>query len=149
MAYFGRFTAVLSGIALALASGLQARTCSGNGDLIGGYGWTGSRALPFVPAGDTVAGTILGSQTAIGVLTAGAANSAAFASVGRLYLDGNGGMFSSSAPGAPVAQVGTYSVNSDCTVSATFTDTFSTTTGAGLTPVQATASIRRGSPGRH
>src|SRR5260370_21057450 len=56
-------------------------------------------------------------------------------------MDGNGGMFSSSAAGVPVTQVGAYNVNSDCTVSATFTDAFATPAGAGLTPVQASATF--------
>ena len=134
---------VLAGLAV-MAPGLQARTCSGNADVIGGYGWMGGRAEKFVPAPSPSAipsTPVVGSNTQIGALTAGAVNSAAFASVGRLYMDGNGGMFSSSAPGMPVTQVGTYSVNSDCTVSATFTDAFATPGGAGLTPVQASATF--------
>ncbi len=131
------------GCVLMVAPTVQARTCSGNADVVGGYGWMGSRAQEFVPAPPAVPVTpVAGSVTQIGNLTAGAQNTAVFASVGRLYLDGNGGMFSSSAPGVPVAQVGTYSVNSDCTVSATFTDTFATPGGAGLTPVQASATFQ-------
>jgi hypothetical protein len=141
---------IVSGV-LTIAPALQARTCSGNGDLIGGFGWIGARTVAFVtpaaatstttPATTTPALAIGGSTTQIGALTAGAANAAAFASVGRLFLDGNGGMFSSSTPLTPVLQVGTYTVNSDCTVAATFTDTFATPGGAGLTPVQASATF--------
>jgi hypothetical protein len=134
---------------LAVAPALEARTCSGNGDVIGGYGWIGSRAAAFVPVAapapttttTTAISPIVGSSTQIGALTAGAANSAAFASVGRLYLDGLGFIFASSTPSTPVLQVGTYTVNSDCTVAATFTDTFATPGAAGLTPVQATATF--------
>src|SRR5260370_22687069 len=56
-------------------------------------------------------------------------------------MDGNGGMLSRSGAGMAVTQVGTYVVNSDCTVSATFTDAFATPGGAGLTPVQASATF--------
>ena len=131
-------TLIVSG-ALAIAPALQARTCSGNGDLLGGFGWSGSRAVPFVSATPVTA--INGSTTQIGGLTAGAANSAAFASVGRVYLDGNGGIFSTSTPLTTLLQVGTYAVNPDCTVSATLTDAFATPGAAGLTPVQASVTF--------
>src|SRR5437867_3929902 len=134
-------TLIVSGI-LTMTPALQARTCSGNGDVVGGYGWVGSRAAEFVAPPAAIPVTpVGGSTTQIGALAAGAANSAAFASVGRLYLDGNGFMFSSSTPLTPLLQVGTYTVNSDCTVSATFTDTFATPGGAGLTPVQASVTF--------
>jgi len=122
-----------------MAPALQARTCSGNADLLGGYGWSGSRPAAFVAT--TPVTPINGSTTQIGALTAGAANSAAFASVGRLYLDGNGFMFSSSTPLTPLLQVGTYTVNPDCTVSATITDAFATPGAAGLTPIQASVTF--------
>ena len=134
----GLSTLIVGG-ALTIAPALQARTCSGNADLLGGYGWVGSRPAAFVPA--TPLAAINGSTTQIGALTAGAANSAAFASVGRVYLDGNGGIFSTSTPLTTLQQVGTYMVNSDCTVSATLTDTFATPGGAGLTPVQASVTF--------
>ncbi len=130
---------LIVGGALAIAPALQARTCSGNADLLGGFGWSGSRAVAFVPATPVTA--INGSTTQIGALTAGAANSAAFASVGRVYLDGAGGIFSTSTPLTPLLQVGTYAVNSDCTVSATLTDAFATPGGAGLTPIQASVAF--------
>jgi hypothetical protein len=131
---------MILGGALVIAPVLQARTCSGNGDVIGGYGWIGSRTVAFVPPTTPVT-SIVGSSTQIGALAAGAANSGPFASVGRLYLDGNGFMFSSSTPLTPLLQVGTYTVNSDCTVSATFTDAFATPGGAGLTPIQASVTF--------
>jgi len=134
-------TLIVSGI-LTMTPALQARTCSGNGDAVGGYGWVGSRAAEFVAPPAAIPVTpVGGSTTQIGALTAGAANSAAFASVGRVYLDGNGFMFSSPTPATPVLQVGTYTVNPDCTVSATFTDTFATPGAAGLTPIQASVTF--------
>jgi len=77
-----------------------------------------------------------GSTTRLGALAAGAANTAAFSSVGRLFLDGNGFMFASGTAGGALAHVGTYLVNPDCTISATITDTFAQPGAAGLTPVQ-------------
>src|SRR2546425_1221546 len=117
MTNLSRFRALVLGGALAMAPVLHARTCSGNGDLIGGYGWIGSRAAEFVPVAATAPGTNVGSATAIGALAAGAANPGTFASVGRVFLDGNGGVFASATPLAGLTQVGTYSVNPDCTVS--------------------------------
>src|SRR6266481_6570128 len=93
-----RWAAFVLGGTVVLGPTLQARTCSGNGDVIGGYGWMGSRAQEFVPVPSASAvplTPVVGSVTQIGNLTAGARNTAAFASVGRLYLDGNGGIFSS------------------------------------------------------
>src|SRR5260221_2576042 len=106
---------------------------------MGGWVRRGCGAGLFKPATPVTA--INGSTTQVGALTAGAANSAAFASVGRGYLDGAGGIFSTSTPLTPLLQVGAYAVNSDCTVSATFTDTFATPGGAGLTPIQASVTF--------
>ena len=83
-----------------------------------------------------------GSATPIGALLAAAGNTTAFASVGRAYLDGNGGVFASSTPGGTLYSVGAYTVNGDCTVSISLNDAFATSGGAGLTPVQATATYQ-------
>jgi hypothetical protein len=150
MSKLSRFSTLVLGGVLALAPALQARTCGGNGDVVGSYGWTATRfaelvVVPVTPPATTttviVTTPIVGSSTAIGALAAGAANTAAFASVGRLFLDGNGGVFATSAAGAPFASVGTYNVNTDCTVSVAISDTFATPGGAGLTPVQASATF--------
>ena len=142
MSHPHRLSATILAGALALAPALYARTCTGNADVIGGYGYTASRAAEFVPAPTAPPVTpIAGSVTAIGGFVSGAANSIAFASVGRLFLDGNGGIFSSATPGATLTQVGTYTVNGDCTASATFIDAFATPGGAGLTPIQATVTF--------
>src|SRR5260370_29044016 len=133
-----RWAAFVRGGVAAMAPDLQARTCGGNGDVIGGYGWMGSRAEEFVPAPSSSAipsTPVIGSNTQIGRLAAGGVNTAAFASVGALYMDGNGAMFSSSAAGMPLTQVAAYNVNSDCTVSASFTDAVAAPAGTGLTPV--------------
>src|SRR4051794_25426016 len=96
------------GIAFLTAPGMQARTCTGASDLLGSFAWAASRATTTpvaTPAATATAtttnatttpATITGSNTALGALTAGAANSAAFASVGRVYFDGGGLLWASS-----------------------------------------------------
>lgn len=155
MSKLTRIGAIILGGALAMVPALQARTCGGNSDVIGSFGWMAVRAPEFVPTAITPPATtsssttttaaasspLAGSNTPIGTLAAGAANSAAFASVGRVFLDGNGTVFAGSTPGASLLGVGTYTVNGDCTMSATITDTFATPGGAGTTPVQASATF--------
>jgi len=130
------------GSALAITPALEARTCTGAGDLIGGYGWIGSRSSLFVPPPSTPPIVpVAGSNTAIGVLAGGAASSDAFASVGRVFLDGNGGVFASATPSSSLLLAGKYIVNTDCTISVTITDAFATPGEAGLTPIQASATF--------
>jgi hypothetical protein len=128
--------------ALVVVPGVEARTCTGAGDLIGGYGWIGSRSSLFVPppASPPIV-PVAGSVTPIGVLAGGAANSDAFASVGRLLLDGNGGVFAGANSTSALLQAGKYTVNTDCTIAVTITDAFATPVEAGLPPVQATATF--------
>jgi hypothetical protein len=126
---------------VAIVPVLAARTCGGNGDVVGSFGWLAGRSLEFVPVPVTPPGTFTGSSTPIGSLVVGSLNPATFASVGRLFLDGNGGVFASSTPGGIQTPAGTYTVNLDCTVSATLTDAFATPAGAGLTPTQASATF--------
>jgi hypothetical protein len=128
---------------LALAPVLDARPCTGNGDIAGAYGWTASRSPVFVPvAVDPPATTIVRSITPIGALAGGAANALAFAAVGRVYLDGSGGIFSSSSATTPVLQVGTYSVNLDCTISASIIDAFMPPQEFFFGPAQASATFQ-------
>ena len=114
---------------LAIVPTLAARTCGGVGDVVGSFGWLATRSSNFVPSattppGTTTGTTMTGSATPIGALVADAVNTAAFTSVGRIYLDGNGGVFSTSTPGGLQTPAGTYTVNSDCTVSVTLMDAF-------------------------
>jgi hypothetical protein len=134
-----------------LLPGLQAQTCSGNGDVVGSYGFAASRLFAAVPA--TPPGTAgppntnpAVSNTAVGHFLLGVSSEAPFGTVGRLLADGAGGFFAtaSATSGSPV-QVGTYKVNNDCTMSATFTDAFAampaTAPGSpptAVTPVSAT-----------
>jgi hypothetical protein len=127
---------------VAIVPTLAARTCSGNGDVVGSFGWLAIRSSDFVPSAAAPLGTVTtGSSTPIGALVAGAANTAAFTSVGRVFLDGNGAVFTTSAPGAIQTPAGTYTVNLDCTVSITLTDAFAAPGAAGLTPTQASATL--------
>jgi len=122
---------------LVTAQALEARTCGGAGDVQGSFGWLGGRTTDAVapaPASSTSTTTtapapITGSATPIGTLVTGAVNGNTFYSVGRIYLDGNGGMFATSSPGAVASTVGTYKVNGDCTVSVTLTDAFAPNPG--------------------
>ena len=132
---------VLLGGALSVAPCLQARTCGGAGDVVGSYGWLGVRTAEFVPVAVLAPGTNVGSSTALGSLIAGTSNAPAFASVGRLYFDGNGGVFATAMPGAIQMPSGTYGLNGDCTMSMTLTDAFATPAAAGLTPTQGSATF--------
>src|SRR5262245_60584637 len=86
---------------------LQARTCSGNGDLIGAYGFIGSRdsffllgatppgttappnSGPLVPVAVTPPGTNPNvSNTSIGALIGGLLRPYVFSASGRVLLDG-------------------------------------------------------------
>src|SRR6266446_5360985 len=94
--HFTTVATVLFGMVL-LAPILQARTCSGNGDILGSYGFIGSRSgffllgatapgtttasasaplipVPALPPGSTAATTVTGSSTPFGSLVAGLAN---------------------------------------------------------------------------
>src|SRR5689334_11787508 len=110
------------GTAFLTASGMQARTCTGTSDLLGSFAWAAGRATTSPVATPTTTGisvippstasaAITGSSTPLGALTAGSANSAAFASVGRIYFDGGGLLWGSPDLVAPLQQVGTYTVN--------------------------------------
>ena len=126
---------------MAIVPNLSARTCGGTGDVVGSFGWLGSRALQFAPVAVTPPGTFTGSSTPIGSLVVSSVNTAAFTSVGRLFLDGNGGVFATSTPGGIETPSGTYTVNLDCTVSVTLTDAFASPGGASLTAAPASATF--------
>jgi len=71
------------------------------------------------------------SNTGVGQLVNGTTNSVPFASAGTLYFDGAGNIRASSAPQFVLTSsvvVGTYTLNSDCTISVTLNDAFGTNT---------------------
>ena len=67
------------------------------------------------------------SNTGVGQLISGVTNSVPFASAGTLNFDGSGTIRASSpSSSASTTAVGTYVLNSDCTISVTLTDAFGT-----------------------
>lgn len=79
------------------------------------------------PPGTT--GSVTLSNTELGRLFGGIAGTAVGAVAGQLYFDGNGNVFAAATVGgAPSTLAGTYTVNSDCTISVMLTDAFSTAT---------------------
>lgn len=122
----------------------QARTCSGNGDLVGSYGFVAARSLfpasavnppgstavtlppaPVSPPGTT--GATL-PATAIGQLVMGASATSPFSTAGVIGFDGGGNLLASASGGTPNIPVGTYSVNTDCSISGTINNVFGTGT---------------------
>src|SRR5262245_49637619 len=111
--HFTPVAAVLLGAVL-LAPILEARTCSGNGDVLGSYGFIGSRSgfyllgatapgtttaagsSPLIPvpalAPGSIATTVTGSNTPFGALVSGLGNRSAFSAVGRIFADGMGNL---------------------------------------------------------
>lgn len=129
-------TATLFGsFAVAQQIGCLATTSS----VIGSYTYIATE-LPLGGVAITPPGTTTNQQayssTPIGQLVGNINGGGAFSSAGVLYFDGAGHILVATAasPLAASTQVGTYTVNSDCTISATLTDVFNTTTsGPGVT----------------
>lgn len=127
-AFFGTF-------AVAQQVGCLATTSS----VIGSYTYVATE-VPLSGVAVTPPGTTTNQQvysnTPIGQLVGGINGGGAFSFSGVLYFDGAGNILVSTA-GAPLSastSVGTYTVNSDCTLNVTLTDVFnSTTSGPGVT----------------
>jgi hypothetical protein len=116
----------------------QAQFCGlTNMSLSGAYGYVASEAGTVVVAssgtgttgtagttGTTAPNTF--SSTALGQLLGGIAAGNQFALGGVLTFDGAGNVNATSAPGALAIHVGTYTVNSDCSVVVSLTDPFGT-----------------------
>jgi len=85
------------------------------------------------------------SNTPVGQLVSGINGGGAFSMAGVFYFDGAGhiSVSTASSPLSASTPVGTYTVNSDCTVNVTITDVFNTTTpNAGVTiPTFGSASL--------
>jgi hypothetical protein len=143
-----------------LIQGAEARTCTGKGDVVGSYGFVGSRdgffllgatapgsnyavgSGPLIPVAITPPGTVIGSKTPIGNLIAGLSNPAVFSATGRLSADGLGNLFASSASLGSPTLAGTYTVNADCSITMTLTDPFLTSgSGTGGTTTGASVSL--------
>src|SRR5882724_1358884 len=139
------------------APSIQARQCSGNGDLVGSFGFSASRSgffllgaaagtgsgslpvIPVTPPGTTGATAVtqtafVGSNTGIGKLLTGLANPNVFSSVGRVFADGLGNLYASPTAGLPTnILVGTYNITTSCSITMTLTDPFVTTTSGSVT----------------
>lgn len=108
-----------------------------NSSLNGPYGYVASE-LGTVVTTSTGTSTNTGSSSTnaysgsnLGQLLAGISAGNQFGYSGALTLDGLGTVYASSAPmGSAIAQVGTYNVNSDCSVSITLMDPFGTNTSS-------------------
>jgi hypothetical protein len=154
--------AALLGVAL-LAPALQAQTCSGNGEVLGSYGYFASRdgyfllgatppgtalvpigvtppgttalAPPLVPIGVTPPGTATGSNTPWGRLVAGLANNGVMSVLGRIFADGMGNLYASPTFGGlnTTTLAGTYNVTTDCSITMAIRDPFLTGTDTGPT----------------
>jgi hypothetical protein len=138
---------------LTLAPTLCAQACY-NSAVAGAYGFVGSRAVAAAATtgtgmggtgtstgtGSTGAPTV--SATPIGVLLGDMSGTTGFGVVGVLFFDGAGNI-SATATAAmnqttnqttnKQTQVGTYSVNQDCTITMTVSDVFLTATGMPVT----------------
>jgi hypothetical protein len=91
----------------------------------GTTGATTFEALAANPPGTS--GSVTYSNTQVGRLLGGLAGVSVGSVSGVLYFDGNGSVFASSTVGgAPSTLVGTYTVNSDCTITVSLNDAFST-----------------------
>ena len=143
---------LLAGLAL-LTPALQARQCSGNGDIVGSFGFTASRSgfyllgataantsssgsgimipVPVTPPGTTGSvAPFVGSNTNIGNLLTGLANPRVFSAVGRIFADGMGNLYASPTVGLMSnISAGTYSVDASCSITMTLTDPFLTNSG--------------------
>ena len=139
-------------LVLALGPQLFAQSCSGNADVAGAYGFAGSRSV-FVTAatpsttgnGSTGSGSTTGttgagsttttptfSSTPIGQFFSALTGVSPFSVVSRILADGEGNFFALAPNGNSQTKIGTYNINKNCTITATFTDAFlptTTTTG--------------------
>ncbi len=104
-----------------------AQTCSGNQDFYGVYLYTAlnNRSVPAAPPAASTSLTF--SDTPAGRLLKSIYLQVPFASTGRLIADGLGGVFAAP-PDADVitTRIGTYKVNSDCTLTMSLFDAFNT-----------------------
>jgi hypothetical protein len=136
--------------ALGLLSPLaRAQFCNlTNSSLTGAYGYVANEAGAVVTTTGTSSTTSTGttgtgtttttttttssgySSTNLGALLGGISASNQLALSGVLVFDGAGNVSAASTPGGAAVHVGTYNVNSDCSVSVSLTDVFGTITSA-------------------
>jgi hypothetical protein len=128
------------------AAAQQVGCLATNGSVVGSYTYVATE-LPLSGVVISPPGTTSNqySNSSIGQLLGNINTGAAFSSAGVLYFDGAGHILvaTTASPLAASTQVGTYTVNSDCTITVTLTDVFNTTTsGPGVTnPTFGTSSL--------
>lgn len=138
----------LSSAGVVFAPLAQAQFCMlTNSSLSGSYGYTASQSGTPLPAASTSTSTSSStttdnggvstsangySTTAIGQLLGGISGGTQFAQSGVWSFDGAGNISATSTPGGTRQPIGTYTVNSDCSLSVTVADIF----GNVATPVQ-------------
>ncbi|MEO8097670.1 MAG: hypothetical protein ABI811_08205 [Acidobacteriota bacterium] len=120
-----------------------AQTCSNN-SVTGSYGYLATFAAPGTASTGTGTGTTTPtfSNTPEGNLLTGIMGTTGSSVSSNLYFDGNGGIWAAQTAAAPFqfisgSQAGTYSVTSDCAISVSLTDAFTTATTP-QTPVKLT-----------
>jgi hypothetical protein len=137
---------VVSALCATFAAGQQSCTAT-TSSVIGSYTYTATE-FPFGTMVVTPPGTTTNTQpysnTQIGNLIEALNGGGAFANANVFYFDGAGNISiaasSSSFTGTTV--VGTYTVNSDCTINVKLTDVFNTTsTSVGSNATQGTATL--------
>lgn len=135
-------------IATAQQIGCQATTSS----VVGSYAFIGTEVplggLVMTPPGtNTSTGTTSSqtySNTTIGMLLSNLNGTTAFSTAGVLYFDGAGNVSvaTGTSPLGAKSNVGTYVVNTDCTINVTLTDTLNTTPGTnGALPKEGTTML--------
>jgi hypothetical protein len=158
MRFDWKTTLCLSGFSLLFSPLAQAQFCQlTNASLTGSYGYvasesgtvpttatgtTGTTATGTTTTGTTTTGTTgttgtpgattttTYSNTGVGNLLGGIAAGDLFAYSGVWVFDGSGDIFATAMPGGAETPVGTYNVNSDCSVSVSLRDPFGTNTTA-------------------
>ena len=134
--------------ALTAIGTLDAQTCAGTQDFSGPYVFTSVRLLYaaqsvtppgttaassataapliFTPQADAAPGTTdQYSLTPIGQLVGRASNATPFSNVGRVLADGAGVLYATRGNDPSFVRVGTYTVSSECMMSVTLNDAFS------------------------
>jgi hypothetical protein len=137
---------VVSALCATFAAGQQSCTAT-TSSVIGSYTYTATE-FPFGTMVVTPPGTTTNTQpysnTQIGNLIQELNGGGAFANTNVFYFDGNGNVSiaSSASSFSATTVVGSYVVNSDCTINVKLTDVFNTTsTSVGANPTQGTASL--------
>jgi len=118
-----------------LAAAQQVGCLATTGSVVGSYTYIATE-MPFgsmviSPPGTTTNQTAY-SNTSIGQLLGNINTGATFSSAGSLYFDGAGHILiaTAAAPLAASTQVGTYTINSDCTINIMLMDVFNTSTSS-------------------